>query len=41
MQHEYELWLDESGSFIRDNENKINNNYHPSLVGGWLVKKIV
>lgn len=41
MQHEYELWLDESGSFIRDNENKINNNYHPSLVGGWLVKNSI
>ena len=38
MHKEYELWLDESGQFIKESELK-NKNKKPSLVGGFLVEK--
>ncbi|MCR5451429.1 MAG: hypothetical protein K6F00_02245 [Lachnospiraceae bacterium] len=42
MLKEYELWLDESGSFENERENakdkeKFPWGFHPSLIGGWLV----
>lgn len=40
MRKEYELWLDESGQFVKENELKAKNR-KPSLVGGFLVEKEV
>ncbi|MGN1168291.1 MAG: hypothetical protein ACI4S2_17895 [Lachnospiraceae bacterium] len=36
----YELWLDESGDF-KDEQQKLENNRKPSLVGGILIRKEV
>lgn len=38
MRKEYELWLDESGQFVNENELKAKKR-KPSLVGGFLVEK--
>ncbi len=43
MAREYELWLDESGTFENERQNASNHNefpdgFHPSLIGGWLVE---
>ncbi|MCR5324947.1 MAG: hypothetical protein K6E85_16950 [Lachnospiraceae bacterium] len=42
MLKEYELWLDESGSFDNEKANatdteRFEGGFHPSLIGGWLV----
>lgn len=36
MLKEYDLWLDESGSFI-DEKETVEKGLNPSLIGGWLV----